>query len=181
VTTRGVRRSPIFHGDDDRTLFLQLVDVTVRRHGWSCFAFCLMTTHFHLLIETPGPDLGEGMQRLNSVYAQAFNDRHGCTGHVFEQRYHSVLVETDGHLLHLFRYLALNPVAGGLVSRPATWRWSSYPAALGLTPRPPFLAVDRLLRLFDERHTDTARHRLRAFVEDAPVGPRPGSDPVKKL
>ena len=110
VMARGVARQPIFRDDKDRHQFLKLLDDVVARHEWSCHAFVLMSTHYHVLVRTPNPDLARGMQRLNSCYAQHFNRRHGETGHRFERRYHSVLIESDAHALELVRYLALNPV-----------------------------------------------------------------------
>jgi hypothetical protein len=124
-----------------------------------------MTTHFHILVETPDPNLARGMHRLNSTYAQAFNERHGTVGHLFESRYHSVLVESDGHLLERFRYIALNPVRAGLCAAPERWPWSSYRASIARTDAPPLLSLVKLLRYFDAGDPDRARARLRAFVE----------------
>lgn len=113
-------------------------------------------------------DLAPGMKRLNGNYAQSFNRRHRGRGHVFESRYASVLVENDGHLRWLFRYLARNPVDAGLCDDPKDWPWSSYARLLGLpNARPPrFLAVDAALGLFG-RTRERARARLRNFVEGA--------------
>lgn len=104
------------------------------------------------------------MQRLNGRYAQGFNDRYLDFGHVFSGRYYSVLVESEGHLLELVRYLALNPVRAAICRTPHSWRWSSYPAALGLRPAPGFLTVDWVLGLFGQ-DLERARKRLREFVE----------------
>ena len=133
---RGVARQPIFRDDKDRRQFLKLLDDVVARHEWSCHAFVLMSTHYHVLVRTPNPDLARGMQRLNSCYAQHFNRRHGETGHRFERRYHSVLIESDAHALELVRYLALNPVRAGACREAAAWRWSSY-ATIVRGERPP--------------------------------------------
>jgi putative transposase len=166
VTSRGVRKQAIFRDDADRSAFLNVLWTVTVRHEWSCLAFCLMTTHYHLLIRTPNADLAAGMQRLNSNFAQEFNRKHGETGHVFEARYHSVPIERDGHLVELYRYIAMNPVRAGLCSRPEAWKWSSYRAVVGLTSPPDFLAVDWALPYFGGDRA-RARERLRAFVEDA--------------
>ncbi len=140
-----------------------------------------MTNHYHLLIRTPEPDLARGMHRVNGHYAQGFNRRHRATGHLFESRYHSVLVERDSHLLELCRYFANNPVRAGLCSHPADWRWSSYRAVIGLAIAPPFLAVEWLLAYFG-RDRIRARERLREFVEDG-IESRisvTGSDPLTR-
>jgi REP element-mobilizing transposase RayT len=163
--SRGVRKQAIFRDDDDRGVFLSLLWAVVRRHDWSCLAFCLMNTHYHLLIRTPDADLAAGMQRLNSNFAQGFNRKYAETGHLFERRYHSVPIERDGHLLELYRYIALNPVRAGLCSRPEGWTWSSYRAVAGLVSPPEFLATDWALLYFGSNRP-RARQRFRAFVED---------------
>ena len=85
-----------------------------------------MPNHFHLLIETPQPTLTAGMHRLNSGYAHYFNERHNLTGHVFETRFDSRLVETEEHMDEALSYIALNPVKAGLCEHPWEWRWSSF-------------------------------------------------------
>jgi REP element-mobilizing transposase RayT len=163
--SRGVRRQAIFRDDDDRASFLSVLWAVVRRHDWSCLAFCLMTTHYHLVIRTPDANLAAGMQRLNGNFAQGFNRKHGEAGHLFERRYHSVPIERDAHLLELYRYIALNPVRAGVCSRPEGWRWSSYRAVVGLASPPDFLATDWALLYFGSNRK-RARERFRAFVED---------------
>ena len=164
VTCRGVRRQAIFRDDDDRSCFLSLLETVLRGRGWSCLAYCLMTTHYHIVIRTPDADLATGMQQLNGHFAMGFNRKHGERGHLFEERYHSVLVEADAHLIELYRYVALNPVRAGLCSRPETWPWGSYAAALGVVPPSPVLTSDWALMYFGT-DPDRACDRLRAFVE----------------
>ena len=126
VTSRGNRRQSIYHDDDDRRQFLVLRDRVVRLCGWRMLAYCLMTNHFHLLIETRAPNLSAGMHRLNSAYAKYFNERHSVDGHLFDRRFGSRLVETDEHLDEALRYIAFNPVRAGLCADPREWRWSSF-------------------------------------------------------
>jgi putative transposase len=126
VTSRGNRRQSIYHDDDDRLQFLGLRDYVVRRFGWRLRAWCLLTNHFHLLIDTPSPNLSAGMHRLNGVYAMYFNERHGFDGHLFDRRFGSRVVETEEHLMEALRYIAFNPVEAGLCSHPREWRWSSF-------------------------------------------------------
>jgi putative transposase len=165
VSSKSSAKRPIFLDRSDRELFMSILAMVVRRHSWSCTAYCLMTTHYHLLVKTPKPDLAAGMQRLNGFYASSFNHRHGTSGHVLGSRYHSELIETDGHLLEACRYIALNPVRAGLCEEPESWGWGSYRAAIGLAPADRTFAVDALLRLFAPE-PDRARARLRTFVED---------------
>jgi len=84
VTSRGNAGQDIFLEASDRAGFLEVLDHVVGRYGWVCHAYCLMTNHYHLLIETPRPNLSKGMRQLNGVYTQALNRRHGRAGHVLE-------------------------------------------------------------------------------------------------
>ena len=124
--SRGVRRQEIFVDDDDRCAYLRALGKVVRWYRWRCLAYCLMGNHVHLLIETPQPNLGDGMRRLNGVYAHGFNRRHGHCGHVFERRYGSRRVAGDAQFVTTLRYIALNPVEAGLCEDARDWRWSSY-------------------------------------------------------
>lgn len=126
ITSRGNRHQSIYHDDDDRRQFLILRDRIARRCGWRMLAFCLLTNHFHLLIETSIPNLSAGMHQLNGGYAKYFNERHTFDGHLFERRFGSRLVETDEHLEEALRYIAFNPVEAGLCTYPWEWRWSSF-------------------------------------------------------
>jgi putative transposase len=161
VTTRGVRREPIFGDEVDWRRYLAILGDVVRKREWRCRAYCLMPNHVHLVVETPEPDLSDGMRDLSGRYARRFNLRHGFSGHVFERRYWCDLVESESRLLELERYIALNPVRAGLCTRPTEWRWSSYTAAIDADIAPRFLDVERTRELFG------SPLRLREFVEDA--------------
>ena len=163
VTTRGNRGQPIVLEDRDCEFFLFLLGNVVDQLGWKVHAYCLMTNHYHLLIETPHADISVGMQLLNGQYAQAFNRRHGYEGHLFERRFAGEVVESDWHLLEVCRYIVLNPVRAGIRSKPEQWRWSSYRAAVDLEHPPDFLALGDFLGLFG---TSPARARVafRDFV-----------------
>jgi len=86
ITSRGNARQDIFLVDPDRELFLETLADAVHRFGWICHAYCLMSNHYHLLVETPEPNLSRGMRHLNGVYTQAFNRRHLRSGHVLQCR-----------------------------------------------------------------------------------------------
>jgi REP element-mobilizing transposase RayT len=147
VTARGNRRQRIFLDSEDHLRFLRLFIAIASRRRWRCHGYCLMPNHYHLVVETPDADLSHGMRHLNGAYAKAFNEQHGLDGHLFQGRFHAVLIESTWQFLELTRYLAVNPVAGGLCAHPADWPWGSYAAAIGATPSS-FLAVEELLRCF---------------------------------
>jgi len=167
VTARGDRRQAIFRDDEDRQLFLSILARTVALRKWICHAYCLMGNHYHLLVETPEPDLSRGMRSLNGEYTQAFNWRHKRPGHVFQGRYKAVLVEKETHLLELCRYVVLNPVRSRSmkVRAPEAWAWSSYGATAGLSEAPVFLTVGWVLSRFGRNRSD-AQSRYRAFVAE---------------
>ena len=163
VTARGNARQDIFADDADRVKFLAVLAATVSRYNWRCHAYCLMGNHYHLLLETPDPNLSLGMRMLNGVYTQFFNRRHDRVGHVFQGRYKAVLVEKDAHLLELCRYIVLNPVAAGMVKQPEQWPWSSYRGTLAEGERPEFLITDWILGQFAGGKAQ-ARAAYRKFV-----------------
>src|SRR3989339_1664941 len=117
VTSRGNEKKAVFKDDQDRESFLNTLYRVNKRYNWLCHAYCLMTNHYHLLIETPNANLSTGMRQLNGVYTQALNRRRNRVGHVFQGRYKAVLVQKDNHLLELCRYIVLNPVRAGLVDK----------------------------------------------------------------
>src|SRR5690242_4072986 len=125
VTNRGNDRVDIFCSDGDCTLFLELVAAQVTDRSWRCHAYCVMTNHYHLLLEVPGDDLSTGMHAIGSGYARMHNRVYGRVGHVFQSRFRATVVTSESHTLELARYIALNPVRAGLCERPEEWPWSS--------------------------------------------------------
>ena len=121
---------------------------TVHRCRWSCLAYCLMANHFHLLFGLSESNLSKGMHRLNGLYARRFNERHGHTGHLFEARFASRVIESDEHLFEAIRYVVLNPVRAGICPDAGDWSWSSFRATAGLERCLRFLAASRVRRLF---------------------------------
>ena len=141
VMARGNGKAEVFLDDDDCAAFLGIFARTVSRFDWRCFSYCLMGNHFHLLVQTPEPNLSRGVQYLNGTYAQWFNERHDHWGHVFGGRYKSPLIQQDAHLLEVFRYIALNPVRAKRCDAPGDWWWSAHSALVGAVPAPRFLDV----------------------------------------
>jgi len=150
VTARGNERHTIFLGDGttDRVRFLEVLGDVCKRFNWICHAYCLMSNHYHLLIETPEANLSRGMRQLNGVYTQYVNRAHERIGHLFQGRFKGILVEKESYLLELARYIVLNPVRAGMVRAPGEWPWSSYLATAEEEVSPPFLTTDWLLRAF---------------------------------
>ncbi|MES1949175.1 hypothetical protein C84B14_17598 [Salinisphaera sp. C84B14] len=165
VTSRGDRREAIYEDDTDRARFLEILGQVVQDFNWVCHAYCLMTNHYHLVIETPDANLSRGMRQLNGVYAQYSNRRHRRTGHLFQGRFKGILVDGDSYLLELSRYVVLNPVRAGMVTRPGAWPWSSYATMMGIVRSPAWLETDGLLAAFGKRRR-VARQRYKAFVLD---------------
>ena len=164
ITSRGDGREPIYLNDRDRSEFLAILSQVCERYDWSCHSYCLMTNHYHLLMETHAATLARGMRQLNGVYTQRFNRAHGRVGHVYQGRYSAVLVQKERHLLEVMRYVVLNPVRARMVSDAKDWQWSSYRAAIGLDPLPRWLRTDGLAAFFGSGAE--GKHEFVRFVED---------------
>lgn len=136
VTLRGNHQQAIFERDTDRDRLDSIVADSSARDGTQVHAYCWMTNHIHALVEVGETPLGRFMQRVASQYARFLQRRDETTGHLFERRYHAVLVDTERYLLDLVRYIHLNPVRGGLVTNPADYPWSSHRDYLGIAHRP---------------------------------------------
>lgn len=165
VTSRGNARQDIFADDSDRQRFLAILSSTIHRYNWICHAYCLMDNHYHLLLETPDPNLSTGMRQLNGMYTQVFNRQHDRVGHVFQGRYKAILVEKDAHLLELCRYIVLNPVAAGIAVQPEAWPWSSYRGTLSAEKAADFLTTAWVLGQFS-RNRAQARVQYQRFVAE---------------
>ena len=151
VINRGDRREKIFRGDMDREQFLSTLTEACAKTQWQIHAYCLMPNHFHLVIETPLPNLVAGMKWLLGVYTKRFNIRHKECGHLFAGRYKALMVDGSGsgYLRTVCDYVHLNPVRAKLLKAKEpveAFRWSSYGDYLKpVGQRPPWLRVDRLL------------------------------------
>jgi REP-associated tyrosine transposase len=150
LMSRGDRREEIFRDDLDRKRFLETLGATCQRTGWQVHAYCLMSNHFHMVIETPRANLVEGMKWLLGTYTMRFNRRHKLSGHLFAGRYKSLLVDgaSSGYLRTVCDYVHLNPVRAkvlGMRQCLQRYRWSSYPSYLrGRQKREPWLQCGRL-------------------------------------
>jgi putative transposase len=151
VMNRGDRREPVFTDSVDCERFLTTLGEACRKTGWQVLAYCLMTNHFHLVVETPNANLVAGMKWLLGTYTSRFNRRHKLFGHLFSGRYKSLIVDGsgDGYVRTVCDYVHLNPARARLL-RPEQalreYRWSSWPEYLKSPgKRPDWLRVERLL------------------------------------
>ena len=146
VGTRGNNQREIYTDDWSRWIFSLMLERLAKLYGWRVVAFCLMTNHYHLVIQLGAAGLSRGMQALNGGYAVAFNAREGRRDHLFGRRFWSrELLDVDD-LIRTCAYLDLNPSRSFGVD-PGDWRWSGHRAATGLEPPKGFHAVDELWRL----------------------------------
>jgi len=156
--------APYFNDDLDRAIWLRLFVSTVSRHRWRCIAVCLLSTHWHAIVETPDGSLALGMHRLVGGYSKRFNSRHARAGYLVRSRYWSRRKDSPAALLEAFRYVARNPVAAGLVDRPEDWRWSSFGATVGASDLFGFVDAADVLGEFGSTRSAQIRG-LRRFVE----------------
>jgi len=164
ITSRGNERKPIYLDESDFEGFLTILGDVCERYNWVIHSFCLMTNHYHILVETPDANLSKGMRQLNGVYTQWFNRKHRRVGHLFQGRYKAILVDKDAYLLELNRYIVLNPIRAKMVDSLSDWPWSSWNYVMGQEPIPQWLAVDKMLLQFAKYKT-IAKRKFAQFVE----------------
>lgn len=173
---RGNNRMPVFEADVAKRFFLRALDEAFTKFKTTLHAYCLMTNHFHLLVQVAESALGNAMHLLQSRFARRYNLLTGKEGHVFGRRYQAILCDNDNYLLTVLRYIHRNPVAAGIVRTVDDWTWSSHSAYLGM-PRPfdPKVETSLCLSLFGSGRP--AIEGYRAFMDaDAPA-PWPHEEP----
>ncbi|HTP05607.1 MAG TPA: transposase [Nitrospirota bacterium] len=164
VMHRGNAGSDLFKSERDRGKLLEYFSKAVARYEIKIHTYCLMTNHYHLLIETPHANLSQAIKWINVSYAAYFNRKRRRSGHLFQGRFKAVLVDADEYLKHLSRYIHLNPVRAGMVEHCKDYAWSSYPVFSGYNKLPEWLETHWLLSLFG-KNQDQAKKRYRDFVE----------------
>ena len=136
VIARGNRELPIFHEERDYEFFLRLLESDKSRHGARIHAFCLMSNHFHLLVEVGPVPLSELMHAVLHRYAEFVNRLHGFHGHLFGDRFWARVCDSDAYALALVRYIHLNPCRAGITPYPDAYRWSTHRVYLGMSQVP---------------------------------------------
>ncbi len=164
VMHRGNAGSDIFKSERDRERFLEYLDKAVERYRLRVHTYCLMTNHYHLLIETQQANLSQAIKWINVSYAAYFNRKRRRSGHLFQGRYKAILVDADEYLMHLSRYIHLNPIRARMVEDLKDHPWSSYPVFSGYAKAPEWLETRWLLSLF-AKNQKQAKRRYRSFVE----------------
>ncbi len=170
VMARGNQGRDIYADDPDRKVWLQTLAEACARTGWHVHAWVMMGNHYHLLLETPEPNLVVGMKWLQGAYTQRYNSRHGLFGHLYQGRYQALVVEgTRGNYLGVVStYIHLNPARAGLIrigeEALARYPWSSYPLYVKESAaRPDWLVTERVLGSQGLGAADRAGYR--AYVE----------------
>ena len=166
IWTHCVWAAPALYRDDaDRMSFLRRLALITDKHGWRCMGYCLMRTHYHLILEVGEGKLPAAMQALNHGYARDFNRRHGMRGHVQSRRYGSRRLDDPGALLVGYAYSMNNPVEAGQCAKASDWLLSSFRGTLGLAEPSSFVDDGPVLGCF--RHELDPRAALRRRVEES--------------
>jgi len=166
IIVRGIEGSKIFYDDEDRDNFLERLGAILSETGTPCFAWALMPNHLHLLLRTGQTPIAAVMRRLLTGYAVSFNRRHNRYGHLFQNRYKSILCQEDLYLLELVRYIHLNPLRAGLVeglSDLDKYPYGGHSAVMDHS-RPAWQDTGYILRCYAKKDS-TARQRYREFIE----------------
>ncbi len=164
VTSRGNEQRDVFRSRRDREQFLSYLQSATERYGTVIHAYCLMSNHYHLLLETPEGNLSQIMRHINGAYTTYFNVKRKRAGHLFQGRYKGIIVDADAYAAELSRYIHLNPVRAGIVIKPEDYEWSSYRNFIGLVKAPEWLRTGLILGCFSGKD---ANNKYRQFVNDA--------------
>ena len=164
VMNRGRRGDVIFSGKKDYLAFTDLLKEISDMWRAKISAYCLLPTHYHMLIQTPEANLSRCMRHLNGVYTQRFNRYHHCDGQLFRGRYKSIMLDADSYLLELLRYIHRNPLRAGLVDKVDTYRWSSHRGYVSESKEWSWLNKDFALSMLSEDRRQSQR-LYRQFVE----------------
>jgi REP element-mobilizing transposase RayT len=177
ITSSGNERRDIFKDEQDFEKFLTYLETATQRYGAVVHIYCLMSNHYHLLLETPMGNLSQVMRHINGAYTSYFNAKMQRAGHLLQGRYKAILIDADEYARELSRYIHLHPVRVGIAKRPEEYQWSSYQCYIGEQKIPKWLTVDFILGYFGDK-TTTAKDKYREFVNT--LIDKEDDDPLKK-
>ena len=161
VMQRGNHKDVIFHDDQDKGYILKLFRETAAVFNYKIHAYCIMSNHYHFLLETSDCPLWVYMKFVDQKYSNYYNRKYHLVGHTFQGRYTECVIKNDGYFLRVSRYIHLNPVKARMVSTPSTYYWSSYREYIGMS-RKKVVERDRTFSYFGI----TPVPAYRQFVED---------------
>ena len=167
VIVRGIEGRDIFNNDHDRQLFVDRLSSLLSETGVRCYAWALLSNHFHLLLMPTSTPLSYFMRRLLTGYAVSFNRRNKRSGHLFQNRYKSIVCEEEPYLLELVRYIHLNPLRAGMITdleELDLYPWSGHTVLIGKRQLDA-QETDSILERFG-KNTTAARRNYRQFVSD---------------
>jgi len=175
VINRGNAGENIFIDERDRERFLEYLAKSIERFITRIHAYCLMSNHYHLLIETPQANLSVAIQWLNVSYSVYYNKRHRRRGHLFQGRFKAILLDANEYLILLSRYIHLNPVRAKMVTHPLEYSWSSYLVFAEKRQKPDWLTTQTVLSYFGEDKKQATRN-YKSYVEKVNVETLENSD-----
>ena len=177
ITARGNERKKVFFSNADYERFKAYLEKAQDKYGYVLHCYILMHNHYHLLIETPNSNMSKLMHYLNGSYTGYINRRRKRSGHLFQGRYKSILVDADSYLLELSRYIHLNPVRANMVSTPEEYPYSSYTSFIS-RKKDDLVHTDLILGMFSQKRGEGV-NRYKEFVKRA-IG-RNDEDPLKEI
>ncbi|MDD5092199.1 MAG: transposase [Candidatus Wallbacteria bacterium] len=175
VIARGIRKDTIFNCDEDRLTFLKKADEAFEKFGVTCYCYCLMDSHYHMVLKTPSANISKAVHHLNCSYSNWFRAKYRLVGPLFQGRFKGLLVDEDNYLLQLTAYIHLNPVRAGIVGTPELYRWSSFQDYLGKIHTLQTLDTGSLLNSLHRIRRQALKQYLEFINNDAGL-----EDPLKK-
>ncbi len=148
VTSRGNEKKNVFLSDQDRKKFIEYIEPANEKYGAIIHCYCLMSNHYHLLLETPRGNLPRIMHQINASYTTYFNCKRSRSGHLFQGRYKAILVDKDEYIIELSRYIHMNPVRAKMIENPWDYKWSSCSIYVGAREVPAWLETGAVLGSF---------------------------------
>ena len=149
ITSRGNDRKKIFLNDTDFEKFLEYIVKAKEKYDFYLLAYVLMSNHYHLLIKTNRQNLSKIMHYINGSYTTYFNLKRGKSGHLFQGRYKSLVVDADSYFQELTRYIHLNPIRAKVVENPGDYKWSSYKAYIGRKRKDKYIDKQEIRKYID--------------------------------